>query len=155
MARVRIGRKVPWFSIPATGDAEITPDSLKGQPAVLYFYPKDGTPGCTAEGLDFRNHYSAFEKLGVRVFGVSRDSLDSHRKFKARHRLPFDLISDADEELCRLFDVIRPKNLYGRKVMGIERSTFLLDENGVLRREWRKVKVDGHVAEVLDAARSL
>ncbi len=122
---------------------------------MLYFYPRDDTPGCTLEGKDFRDQHSRFRRLKVRVLGVSRDSLSSHAKFKTKFDLPFELISDVDERLCRLFDVIKEKNMYGKKVMGIERSTFLVDADGVLRREWRKVKVDGHVAAVLAAAAEL
>jgi peroxiredoxin Q/BCP len=122
---------------------------------VLYFYPKDDTPGCTLEGKDFRDQHAKFKRLGVRVLGVSRDSLASHARFQGKYDLPFDLIADTDEALCRQFDVIKEKNMYGRKVLGIERSTFLVDADGVLRREWRKVKVDGHVSEVLAAAAEL
>jgi thioredoxin-dependent peroxiredoxin len=121
----------------------------------LYFYPKDDTPGCTLEGKDFRDHHADFDKLKVRILGVSRDTLASHAKFRGKYALPFELVSDPDEQLCRQFDVIKEKNLYGKKVLGIERSTFLIDGSGVLRKEWRKVKVDGHVAEVLAAAAEL
>jgi peroxiredoxin Q/BCP len=121
----------------------------------LYFYPKDNTPGCTLEGQDFRDTYPKFRKAGADVLGVSRDSMKLHEKFKAKLGLPFDLLSDADEALCRQFDVIREKSLYGRKFLGIERSTFLLDAKGILRQEWRKVRVKGHAEEVLQAVRSL
>jgi thioredoxin-dependent peroxiredoxin len=155
MAEVAVGNKVPAFESVTTGNASITSKSLLGSPFVLYFYPKDDTPGCTLEGHDFRDQHDKFKRLKVRVLGVSRDSLASHEKFKAKHSLPFDLISDPDEALCRQFAVIKLKNMYGKKVMGIERSTFLVDAKGVLRNEWRKVKVNGHVAEVLAAAKSL
>ena len=122
---------------------------------MLYFYPKDNTPGCTNESKDFRDLHRRFRRRNTRVFGISRDSLKSHENFKAKQELPFELISDPDEELCRLFDVIKEKNMYGRKVMGIERSTFLIDEKGVLRQEWRKVKVKGHAEEVLAAVAEL
>jgi len=155
MADVALGKKVPGFSAAATGGAKIGSKDLAGSPFVLYFYPKDDTPGCTLEGQDFRAAHAKFKKLGVRVLGISRDSLASHDKFREKHGLPFDLISDADEKLCRQFDVIKPKNMYGKKVIGIERSTFLFDGKGVLRNEWRKVRVDGHVEAVLEAAKAL
>ena len=155
MAKVAIGRKVPAFRAPATGTAEVASTELIGKPFVLYFYPRDDTPGCTLEGESFRDWHPKFRKLGVRVLGVSRDSLSAHEKFKAKFAFPFELISDPDEELCALFDVIRDKNMYGKKVRGIERSTFLFDANGTLRHEWRKVKVKGHVEDVLRAAAAL
>ncbi|SRR5690606_2169844 len=155
MARVEVGKKVPAFTAEATGGKAVSSKELRGSPYVLYFYPKDATPGCTLEGQGFRDLYGSFERLGVRVFGVSRDSLASHEKFKAKQGFPFELISDPDERLCQLFDVIREKNMYGRRVLGIERSTFLIDAEGVLRQEWRKVKVDGHPAAVLEAARAI
>jgi thioredoxin-dependent peroxiredoxin len=155
MAGTLVGKKIPSFKAEATGGASVSSKELAGTPFVLYFYPKDDTPGCTMEGHDFRNQHDKFKRLKVRVFGVSRDTLASHEKFKAKHGFPFDLISDPDEALCREFEVIKQKNMYGRKVLGVERSTFLVDAKGVLRREWRKVKVDGHVAEVLAAAKEL
>ena len=155
MSTISLGKKVPDFSLPATGDQEISLKQLKGKNVVIYFYPKDSTPGCTTEGQDFRDNYKAFEKLNTEILGVSRDSIKSHENFKAKQQLPFDLLSDADEKVCRLFDVIREKNMYGRKVLGVERSTFLIDEQGVLRREWRRVSVKGHVAEVLEAIKEL
>jgi len=150
-----VGRPVPPFSADATGGRTVSSQSLAGRPYVLYFYPKDDTPGCTTEGRDFAARYDEFRALGVEVFGVSRDSLASHERFKAKLGMPFDLISDPDEKLCRLFDVIREKSLYGRKYMGVDRSTFLVDSAGTLVREWRNVKVSGHVENVLQAARSL
>jgi peroxiredoxin Q/BCP len=155
MPKPTVGKKVPAFAVAATGHEKLTSKELLGSPYVLYFYPKDDTPGCTLEGKDFRDQHKRFARLKVRVLGVSRDSLASHAKFKSKYELPFELLSDPDETLCRLFDVIKEKNMYGRKVLGIERSTFLIDGGGVLRREWRKVKVDGHVAEVLEAAAEL
>jgi thioredoxin-dependent peroxiredoxin len=155
MTEVAVGKKVPPFKVAATGEAPIGSKDLAGAPYVLYFYPKDDTPGCTLEGQDFRDQHPQFERRKIRVLGVSRDGLASHEKFRAKHDLPFDLLADTDEKLCRLFDVIKQKNMYGKKVMGIERSTFLVDASGVLRREWRKVKVDGHVDEVLAAAEQL
>jgi peroxiredoxin Q/BCP len=155
MAKVSVGKKVPAFKLPATGDQEISLSGLKGKKVVLYFYPKDSTPGCTLEGQDFRDQQAKFKRQNAVVLGVSRDSLASHEKFKASQKLNFDLVSDADEKLCTLFDVIKKKNMYGKKVMGIERSTFLIDEKGTLRQEWRKVKVKDHVDEVLDAVKAL
>jgi peroxiredoxin Q/BCP len=155
MATPTVGKKIGSFSVTTTARSKLTNTDLLGKPYVLYFYPKDDTPGCTIEGKDFRDRYAELGGLGVRVIGVSRDSLASHAKFQAKHDLPFELVSDADAKLCGLFDVIKDKNLYGKKVRGIERSTFLVDADGVLRKEWRKVKVDGHVAEVLAAATQL
>lgn len=142
------------FKCAATGDQTIQLKQLRGTKVVLYFYPKDATPGCTTEGQDFRDLHGKFKKLNTVIFGVSRDSIASHEKFRAKHRFPFDLLSDPEEKLCRQFDVIREKSLYGRKFMGVERSTFLIDEDGKLLREWRKVKVKGHAAEVLDAVKN-
>ena len=155
MSNLSQGKKVPDFSLPATGDQEISLKQLKGKNVVIYFYPKDSTPGCTTEGQDFRDNYTAFQELNTEILGVSRDSIKSHENFKAKQDFPFELLSDKEETLCQLFDVIKEKNMYGRKVMGIERSTFLIDTKGVLRREWRKVKVKGHVDEVLEAVREL
>ena len=152
---VNIGEKVANFSLPATGDRNLSLDDFKGTNLVIYFYPKDSTPGCTLEGQNFRDNYSGFRKSGTAVLGVSRDSLKAHENFRARQKFPFDLLSDTEEKLCRQFDVIHEKNMYGRKVMGIVRSTFLIDGAGVLQKEWRKVRVKGHVEEVLEAARSL
>lgn len=150
-----VGDKAPDFTLPTDGGGEVSLKAMKGKTVVLYFYPRDDTPGCTLEGQGFRDRRAAFERLGVRVLGVSRDSLGSHDKFRAKYSLPFDLLSDVEEKLCKQFDVIKEKNMYGKKVLGIERSTFLVDADGVLRKEWRKVKVDGHVDEVLAAAKAL
>jgi peroxiredoxin Q/BCP len=152
---VKVGSKVPAFSLPATGEQTISSKDLAGQAYVLYFYPRDNTPGCTTEGENFRDHYEKFKRRKVRVFGVSRDNLRSHERFKAKFGFPFELLADEDEKLCTTFDVIRQKNMYGKQVRGIERSTFLVDADGKLRREWRKVKIDGHVEEVLEALREL
>lgn len=149
------GKKVKNFKLAATGDKEISLDDFKGKNVVLYFYPKDSTPGCTTEGQDFRDAKARFTRLNTVVLGVSRDSLKSHENFKAKQKFNFDLLSDAEEKLCNQFDVIKMKNMYGKQVRGIERSTFLIDEKGVLRQEWRKVKVKGHVDEVLEAVKSL
>lgn len=150
-----LGKKVPAFKLPATSESQVQLSKLKGKKIVLYFYPKDSTPGCTTEGEGFRDQYKKFQKLDTEIFGVSRDSMKSHEKFKDKYGFPFELISDEGEELCGLFDVIKEKNMYGKKVMGIERSTFIIDENGKLIKEWRKVKVPGHVAEVLEFVKSL
>ena len=148
-------RKVPAFSLPATGDRVWRLAGVAGKPLVVYFYPKDATSGCTREGEDFRDLYPKFRRAGVEIVGISPDSVASHEKFKAKHGFPFDLLSDGDHAACRLFDVWKEKSMYGRKYMGVERSTFLLDAKGVLRREWRKVKVPGHAEEVLAAATEL
>jgi peroxiredoxin Q/BCP len=152
---VEVGKKVPPFSLPATGEQDIALSDLKGKNVVLYFYPKDSTPGCTREGQDFRDNYTKFKRQNTVILGVSRDSLKSHENFKAKQGFQFDLLSDKDEVLCTLFDVIKMKNMYGKKVRGIERSTFLIDSNGKLKQEWRKVKVDGHAEEVLAAVKAL
>lgn len=155
MPQVTVGKKVPAFTADATGDKKIRSRDLRGSNVVLYFYPKDATPGCTLEGQDFRDNHTRFRRAKTIVLGVSRDSIASHEKFKAKQSFPFDLLADTDEALCKLFDVIKQKNMYGKKVLGIERSTFLIDEEGVLRQEWRKVKVAGHVDEVLAAVKAL
>lgn len=155
MSKATIGKRIPAFSLPATGDQTIKLSDLKGSIVVLYFYPKDSTPGCTKEGQGFRDQYAKFRRNGAVVLGVSRDSIKSHENFKAKQGFPFELLSDADETLCNIFDVIKMKNMYGKQVRGIERSTFLIDAKGVLRQEWRKVKVDGHVDEVLAAVKAL
>jgi peroxiredoxin Q/BCP len=155
MSKLALDKVVPDFSLPATGEKTITLSQLRGSLVVLYFYPKDSTPGCTTEGQEFRDSYLKFRRQNAIILGVSRDSLRSHENFRSKHGFQFDLISDSDEELCKLFDVIKEKNMYGRKVLGIERSTFLIDDQGVLRREWRKVKVKGHVEEVIEAVKAL
>lgn len=152
---VEQGKKVPGFKLPATGDKDIALSDLKGKNVVLYFYPKDSTPGCTREGLDFQANLARLKRQNTLVLGISRDSVKSHENFRAKQGYKFDLLSDKDEEVCKLFDVIKQKNMYGKKVRGIERSTFLIDDKGKLRQEWRKVKVDGHVDEVLDAIKAL
>ena len=146
---------LPSFSAAATSDQQIDSAELIGQPLILYFYPKDSTPGCTRESVEFGAVYPELQSLGVKIFGISRDSLRSHENFRRKQELPFELISDADEALCKAFDVIHEKNMYGRKVMGIARSTFLFDSQGQLVREWRKLKVPGHVDEVMSAVREL
>src|SRR5688572_12560091 len=145
MSKIMVGEKIPKSSLPLSA----------GEKLVLYFYPKDMTSGCTLESQQFRDLHAAFRKTKTQVIGVSRDSIPSHEKFKTKEKLPFELLADEQEKLCKLFDVIREKSLYGRKYLGIERSTFLIDADGVLRRQWRKVKVLGHAQEVLEAAREL
>jgi thioredoxin-dependent peroxiredoxin len=155
MATAKIGSKIKDFSLPSSGGGTWSLKAAAGRKLVIYFYPKDMTSGCTRESQDFRDLHSAFRKAGVDIVGVSRDSVKSHDKFTEKEELPFPLLSDEDERLCKLFDVIHEKSLYGRRYLGIERSTFLLDGTGILRREWRKVKVPGHAEEVLEAAKSL
>ncbi len=155
MSTVQVGQPIPDLSVQATDDQAFRLSELQGRHVVLYFYPKDNTPGCTTEGQDFRDHYEEFEKLNATILGVSRDDIKSHESFKGKQCFPFDLIADTDEELCRAFDVIKEKSLYGKKSMGIERSTFIIDGQGVLRREYRKVKVDGHVLAVLQDLREI
>jgi peroxiredoxin Q/BCP len=155
MSTAKTGRVLPTLKLPATGDQVIDIKSLRGKNVVLYFYPKDNTPGCTTEGQDFAAKHQKFKRRNTVVLGVSRDSVASHEKFRAKYKLPFDLLSDSDEKACKIFNVIKEKNMYGRKVMGIERSTFLIDEKGKLRQEWRKVRVKGHVDEVLTALKDM
>jgi peroxiredoxin Q/BCP len=149
-----LGKPVPDISLPATGRPFKLSD-LKGKSLVLYFYPKDSTPGCTTESQQFRDLHPRFKRAGCLVFGISRDSVKSHENFKSRLNLPFELVSDPDEAACTMFGVIKMKNMYGKKVRGIERSTFVLDADGVLRQEWRGVKVPGHAQEVLDFVEEL
>jgi peroxiredoxin Q/BCP len=146
---------VPEFSIPATGGKTFSTAAQQGNPFVLYFYPKDNTPGCTTEGQQFRDLHDAFKKLGCAVFGISRDSLKSHESFKAKMGFPFDLLSDENEQACGLFGVIKMKNMYGKQVRGIERSTFVVDAEGIVRKAWRAVKVPGHAQEVLEFVKTL
>ncbi|UCD68765.1 MAG: peroxiredoxin [Betaproteobacteria bacterium] len=155
MSDILTGLKVPDFSAPASGGKEFRLTALRGQPLVLYFYPKDNTPGCTEEGRQFAALYGQFQKHKCAIYGISRDSLRSHENFKAKMHFPFELLSDPDEHLCNMFGVIRMKNMYGKKVRGIERSTFVIDVDQVLRRAWRGVKVPGHATEVLDFVKSL
>jgi peroxiredoxin Q/BCP len=150
-----LGKAVPDFSLPSTGGTDFSLSAQRGEKLVLYFYPKDNTPGCTTEGGDFRDLHSQFRRAGARVFGISRDSLASHERFKEKLRFPFELLSDPSEAVCKQFGVMKLKMLYGKKVRGIERSTFVVDANGVLAREWRGVKVPGHAQEVLNFAKAL
>lgn len=150
-----MNRVVADFTAEATRNKKVRLKKLRGQNVVLYFYPKDSTPGCTTEGRDFSALHARFRRQNTIIFGVSRDSLTSHEKFRDKQSFKFDLISDPDEKLCKKFDVIHEKTLYGRKFMGVVRSTFLIDANGKLRQEWRKVKVKGHAEEVLEAVKAL
>ena len=152
---VAIDQPVDDFQIPATSEKTVSLSQLKGKQVVIYFYPKDSTPGCTTEGQGFRDHYAEFQAANTEVFGVSRDSLKSHENFKAKQGFPFELLSDKDEALCQLFDVIKLKKLYGKEYLGVDRSTFLIDQDGVLRHQWRGVKVPGHVEAVLEQAKAL
>ncbi|KMZ11977.1 Thiol peroxidase, Bcp-type [Candidatus Burkholderia humilis] len=151
---VAVDQPIPDFTAPATG-GEFTLSSLRGQKVVLFFYPKDNTPGCTQESLQFRDNYEQFKAVGAEVIGISRDSVKSHDNFKAKLELPYTLVSDSDEAICALFDVIKMKKMYGKEVCGIERSTFLLDEKGVLRREFRGIKVPGHVEAIVEAVQAI
>ena len=155
MSGPRMNRVVGDFKAASTGDKTISLKELRGSNVVIYFYPKDATPGCTTEGQDFRDLHKQFVKANTVILGVSKDSIASHEKFKEKQQFPFDLLSDPDEKLCQKFDVIKEKNMYGKKYMGIERSTFLIDAEGKLREEWRKVKVKGHAEAVLEAAKGL
>jgi thioredoxin-dependent peroxiredoxin len=155
VSKTEVGRKAPKFSLPSTAGDRFSLADARGSNLVIYFYPRDNTSGCTREAQDFRELHGAFRKANTVIVGISPDSIESHHKFKTKFKLPFALLSDEDRKGCELFDVIREKSMYGRKFMGVERSTFLIDADGQLRREWRKVKVDGHAAEVLEAAKSL
>ena len=151
---VSVGKRVENFNLPATGDQNLSLSDFTGRSLIIYFYPKDNTPGCTREGQDFRDMYSQFKQAGADILGVSRDSVKVHENFRKKHEFPFHLLSDSDELLCKQFDVIREKKLYGRTYMGIERSTFLINSAGVLQQEWRKVRVPGHAQAVLDALKT-
>jgi len=150
-----LGKPVPDFSLPSTGGGTFSLSGHRGKKLVLYFYPKDNTPGCTTEGMQFRDLHMNFTRANCEIFGVSRDSLRSHENFKAKMHFPFELLSDAEEKACAVFGVIKMKNMYGKKVRGIERSTFVIGEDGGLAREWRGVKVPGHAQEVLDFVKTL
>lgn len=152
---IAIGESVPDIRLPATGEQDINFTDFIGRKLVVYFYPKDNTPGCTQEGQDFRDLYPEFEAAGVAILGISRDSVRTHENFKAKHGFPFDLLADTDEAACQAFGVIVQKKLYGREYLGIDRSTWLFDADGILRESWRKVRVKGHAQAVLDAARAL
>jgi peroxiredoxin Q/BCP len=155
MSKVTINTSIPNFSLSATNNQTIKLSDLLGKNIVLYFYPKDCTSGCTLEGQNFRDHYAEFKKFNTEIFGLSRDTIKLHEKFKSEQNFPFELLSDADEKICNLFDVLKEKNMYGKKVIGIQRSTFLINPKGVLIHEWRNVKVDGHAEEVLAKIKGL
>jgi peroxiredoxin Q/BCP len=150
-----VNKALPDFESPATGGVKVTPQALLGKTVVLYFYPKDATPGCTTEAMQFRDRHHEFAEAGAVVLGVSRDNMLSHERFKKNLNLPFELVADTEEKLCHMFGVVKNKIMYGKKVKGIERSTFLIDAEGILRMEWRGIKVAGHVDEVLEAVQSL
>jgi peroxiredoxin Q/BCP len=150
-----LNKKVPNFEQEATNNKTVSSSNIKGKNTVLFFYPKDNTPGCTLEGQDFRDSYPEFKNLNTEIYGISRESIKSHEKFKKNEKFNFELISDPDEKICKQYDVIKEKSMYGKKYMGIERSTFLIDSKGKLVNEWRKVKVTGHAKEVLEAAKLL
>ena len=155
MSQPQLNKKAPNFDLPATGEQNLSLKDFKDKNLIIYFYPKDNTPGCTTEGQNFRDLYKELQKLDTEILGVSRDSVRVHENFKKKHEFPFDLLSDKDEEMCKAYDVIKLKKMYGKEYMGIERSTFLIDKSGKLRQEWRKVKVKGHADEVLDAVIAL
>jgi peroxiredoxin Q/BCP len=155
MSTAQLGKVIPALKLPATGEQIIDLKSLRGKNIVIYFYPRDSTPGCTTEGQDFAANYAKFKRLNTVILGISRDTVASHEKFRAKYNFPFDLLSDSDEKACAIFDVIKEKNMYGRKVMGIERSTFLIDTKGKLTQEWRKIKVKGHVDDVLEVVKAI
>jgi len=155
MSKIQLDQVVPDFNLPSTGDTVFNLSQYLGKNIVIYFYPKDNTPGCTLEGQNFRDHIAEFKAHDTLIFGISRDSVRVHENFKTKHEFPFELLSDAEEKACSLFDVLHLKKNYGREYMGIVRSTFLIDKEGVLRQEWRKVKVKEHIAEVLEAVKAL
>ena len=149
------GKKCPKFSADATGDVLISNNDFEGKNLVIFFYPKDNTPGCTLEGQDFRDNYASFTELNAEILGVSRDSIKSHENFKNKQSFPFQLLSDPDEVMCKSFDVMREKSMYGKKYIGVDRSTFLINSKGLIVKEWRSVKVKGHVMEVLEALKDI
>ena len=155
MAKNLEGKNCPKFMADATSDKTISNDTFHDQNLVVYFYPKDSTPGCTTEGQEFRDSYEKFKKLNTEILGVSRESIKSHENFKSKQNFPFELLSDPDEKVCKAFDVMKLKSMYGREYMGVDRSTFIVDTKGKIVKEWRGVKVKGHVAEVLDAVEEL
>jgi len=155
MSGIKVGSKVQNFSLEGTSNLQFNLNDFAGKNIIIYFYPKDSTPGCTNEGIDFKDLYESFKNLNTKIFGISRDSLKSHENFKAKYNFPFELLSDPDEVACQLFDVIKMKNMYGKQVRGIERSTFIINVQGELIQEWRGVKVNGHVVEVLDFIKNI
>jgi len=155
MAKNLLGKKCPAFKAEATNDQIISNTSFEGKNFVIYFYPKDSTPGCTTEGQEFRDNIKLFKKMNTEILGVSRESIKSHEKFKSKENFPFELLSDSDEKVCKAFDVMKLKSMYGREYMGVDRSTFLVDLTGKVKAEWRNVKVKDHVKEVLDKVKEL
>ena len=149
------GKKCPKFSAEATGGLELSNKDFEGKNLIIFFYPKDNTPGCTLEGQDFRDSYNDFKNLNAEIIGVSRDTIKSHENFKEKQSFPFQLLSDPDEVMCKAFDVMREKSMYGKKYIGVDRSTFLINSKGLVVKEWRSVKVKGHVMEVLEALRDI
>ena len=155
MAKILEGKKCPSFEGECTNNKTVSNNDLIGKNVVIYFYPKDSTPGCTTEGQDFRDNYESFKKTNTEIIGVSRDSIKSHENFKSKQNFPFELLSDPDEKMCKAFDVMKMKSMYGREYIGVDRSTFLIDKSGIVRKIWRGVKVKNHVLEVLEEAKSL
>ena len=149
------GKKCPDFLVESTGDKKLSNGDFEGKNLVIFFYPKDNTPGCTLEGQDFRDNYEEFKKFNAEILGVSRDSIKSHVNFIEKQNFPFDLLSDPDEVMCKSFDVMREKSMYGKKYIGVDRSTFLVDSKGMIVKEWRSVKVKGHVLDVLEALKNI
>jgi peroxiredoxin Q/BCP len=154
MTEIAVGSVVPEFALPSTSNKIFTLSECRSQPVIVYFYPRDNTPGCTQEGQDFRDNFDQFKALNAVIVGISRDSVRIHEGFKAKHGFPFELLSDSDERVCNVFEVMKQKNMYGKQVRGIERSTFLINGSGVLIAQWRKVKVAGHCADVLQTLNS-
>ena len=155
MEKKLVGKECPKFSGDCSGDIKLSNTDFLGKNVVIYFYPKDSTPGCTIEGQDFRDNFKKFKKLNTEILGVSRDSVKSHNNFKDKQSFPFELLSDPDEKMCKAFDVMKMKSMYGKQYIGVDRSTFLINEKGVIVKEWRSVKVKGHVEEVLAAVKEL
>ena len=155
MAKILEGKKCPSFEGECTNNKTVSNNDLIGKNVVIYFYPKDSTPGCTTEGQDFRDNYESFKKTNTEIIGVSRDSIKSHENFKSKQNFPFELLSDPDEKMCKAFDVMKMKSMYGREYIGVDRSTFLIDKSGIVRKIWRVVKVKNHVLEVLEETKSL
>ena len=155
MAKNLVGKKCPAFKADATNDQIVENASFKGMNVVIYFYPKDSTPGCTTEGQNFRDLYEEFQANNTEIIGVSRESIKSHENFKEKQSFPFELLSDPDEKVCKAYDVMKLKSMYGREYMGVDRSTFIVDSSGKIQKEWRGVKVKGHVQEVLEAVKEL
>ena len=155
MAKILEGKKCPSFEGECTNNKTVSNNDLIGKNVVIYFYPKDSTPGCTTEGQDFRDNYKSFKKINTEIIGVSRDSIKSHENFKSKQNFPFELLSDPDEKMCKAFDVMKMKSMYGREYIGVDRSTFLIDKSGIVKKIWRGVKVKNHVMEVLEEAKNL